>query len=238
MQRRFLSLALVVAALASPLFGQARSLNSDVPLNVTWVNQSHHAVNLYWVDFQGVEQYYGAIPGGGQMDMASYATHVFRAKANQQIVSAFQLAPWPRTQTLVVARDATPPIPPANNLESAILLHVNAQRASAGLPPMQMLPALNAAAASHSQSMANGSVPFGHDNFQSRLQAAAQQAGVQHRGGAENVAYRYDRDAAAVVQQWMNSPGHRRNILGNYTMIGIGTATGRDGTVYYTQMFL
>ena len=54
---------------------------------------------------------------------------------------------------------------------------------------------------------------------------------------AENVASG-QRSAKEVVEGWMNSEGHRANILqGNYTEIGIGVAKAANGALYYTQVF-
>jgi len=50
-------------------------------------------------------------------------------------------------------------------------------------------------------------------------------AGVTYRLAAENIAWRY-RDARSVVKGWMNSAGHRRNILGDFTKAGVGSYRG------------
>ncbi len=53
----------------------------------------------------------------------------------------------------------------------------------------------------------------------------------------ENVAMGY-RDAAAVMDGWMNSPGHRANILNcDAKAIGVGLAKASDGSPYWTQLF-
>ncbi|MCC7339395.1 MAG: hypothetical protein IT422_30250 [Pirellulaceae bacterium] len=233
---RFL-LSLAVLTLTLPLHAnELRSTSWDVAIDITWQNESSSPVDLYWVDYDGVEQFATAIPPGGNTGGTSYATHVFVFKQNGRVVSQFQLQDYPRKQTHVVASDRE--INRVDDLASQILQYVNAERAAAGLAPMTMLPVLNQFATQHSQSMANGAVPFGHDSFNARIQSAAQTAGEAFRGGAENVAYRFDRDAKAVVEQWMNSPGHRANILGSFSKIGIGVATKSDGAVYFTQMFL
>ncbi len=59
--------------------------------------------------------------------------------------------------------------------------------------------------------------------------------GISYRAAGENIAYGY-RTPRAVVEAWMNSPGHRANILnGAYTQIGVGYV--EDGN-YCTQMFI
>ena len=53
----------------------------------------------------------------------------------------------------------------------------------------------------------------------------------------ENVAYGFD-SPKANVRAWMNSPGHRKNILNRkYTRLGIGVAKDGDGRSYTVQVF-
>lgn len=65
------------------------------------------------------------------------------------------------------------------------------------------------------------------------------QSGYAWRSWAENIATRYV-TAEGVVQAWLNSPGHCRNIM-NPNMVHIGTAyavpTGSDYPIYWTQKF-
>lgn len=59
--------------------------------------------------------------------------------------------------------------------------------------------------------------------------------GIRYRTAGENIAMGY-RTPAAVVQGWMNSPGHRANILNaSYTKIGVGYVASRN---YWTQHFI
>lgn len=53
---------------------------------------------------------------------------------------------------------------------------------------------------------------------------------------AENVASRFSTDSA-LHRAWMNSPGHRVNILGSYTSVGIGWVKAPDGGIWATQVF-
>jgi uncharacterized protein YkwD len=43
--------------------------------------------------------------------------------------------------------------------------------------------------------------------------------------------------AKEVVEGWLNSPGHKRNIEGDFTLTGIGVAKNNKGIIYYTQIF-
>jgi uncharacterized protein YkwD len=44
-------------------------------------------------------------------------------------------------------------------------------------------------------------------------------------------------DVASVVDAWMSSAGHRRNILGDYTIFGVGEARSRSGQLYWVVDF-
>jgi uncharacterized protein YkwD len=72
-----------------------------------------------------------------------------------------------------------------------------------------------------------------HDNFNERSEA------LKDRGAkkvAENVAYGYS-SAEKVVNAWLNSPGHRRVIEGDYSHSGFGVLQDNEGHYYYTQLF-
>lgn len=61
--------------------------------------------------------------------------------------------------------------------------------------------------------------------------------GISFTAAGENIA-KGQRTAEAVMQGWMNSQGHRANILNaNYTKIGVGYCAGRGGP-YWVQMFV
>jgi uncharacterized protein YkwD len=117
-----------------------------------------------------------------------------------------------------------------------ILYYINQHRASIGLPPLQMTGAATEQATRHSIEMADRSTPFGHDGFDTRIDNIQRKIGFVH-ASAENVAYG-KLTAQEVVGLWLNSPGHKKNIEGNYTLTGIGLAKDADGLVFYTQIFL
>jgi uncharacterized protein YkwD len=95
---------------------------------------------------------------------------------------------------------------------------------------------LNTIARRHSEDMARGRRSFGHGGYNQR-ELEIQKIIKPFYGMAENVAYgaRSGKDA---VSQWKNSSSHRRNMLGDYKFIGIGTARDRHGVIYYTQIFV
>lgn len=123
-----------------------------------------------------------------------------------------------------------------STMAKAVLYYVNEHRQSMGLPPLQLSATLCDIARSHSINMAHGAVPFSHDGFEQRV-AEAWKLMPPQGPAAENIAEGVT-SARAVVDLWLHSAGHRRNIEGNYTIMGLGIATNEKGTVYFTQMFL
>ena len=129
------------------------------------------------------------------------------------------------------------PVTPQNiSLEEQILQQVNLYRQSKSLPVLEMNAAISSEALKHSTAMAGGKTAFGHDGFDGRVGAIRRQL-ASSRKFAENVAYGH-LDAKEVVDIWLNSPGHRRNIEGPYNTTGIGTAKRSDGTIFFTQIFI
>lgn len=117
-----------------------------------------------------------------------------------------------------------------------VLRLVNTQRAQAGCAPLQINGHLQIAAQQHSREMAALN-RFSHTSArgaspQQRARAVGYGAGV-----GENIAAG-QRSAQQVVNAWMASPGHRRNILTcSYRTTGIGVETGGRYGVYWTQKF-
>ena len=89
----------------------------------------------------------------------------------------------------------------------------------------------------HSKNMGNKKVPFGHKGFNQRYRSFP----FAKSGGAENVAYCYGCDyreiAKTIVDGWINSPGHRKNLLGNFNRCTIASYKTEGGRYYFTQLF-
>jgi uncharacterized protein YkwD len=121
-------------------------------------------------------------------------------------------------------------------IENAILVHINEYRHKHGLSALKMDKNMVREAKNHSIDMANHTMPFGHKYFKSRIDRL--HAKIKNsNAGAENVAYNY-KDAENVVKNWVRSPGHKRNIEGNYDLTGVGIARDKQGKIYFTQIFL
>ena len=118
---------------------------------------------------------------------------------------------------------------------SDILRYVNEYRHKKGLAPLQANSFLSSVALEHSRDMLSGRTPFGHEGFQGRIGRIRKRLGPIHVA-AENVASG-PMSAREVVDGWLHSEGHRRNIEGNFKLTGIGLARRGDGMIYFTQIF-
>jgi uncharacterized protein YkwD len=122
----------------------------------------------------------------------------------------------------------------AAKLQVDIVELVNQHRATLGLNPLTISNVVAEQSTIHSMNMAKGKTRFSHDGFDKRVDAIIKQIGGV--GFAENVAFGQT-TAESVVDGWLNSPGHRKNIEGDFTHIGVGIAQAKDRSIYYTQIF-
>lgn len=134
---------------------------------------------------------------------------------------------------LVLAADPAGFEPSAD--EKAVLAETNRERKAAELAELTLDETLTKAAREYAATMAAAN-QLGHEvggkDFPTRLKAT----GFQFRSGAENVA-RGPKTPKAAVESWMASEPHKANLLGDFTEIGLGTATAADGTRYWVQIF-
>jgi hypothetical protein len=123
-------------------------------------------------------------------------------------------------------------------LEQQVHELVNNHRTAIGLEPLGYSEDIARIARRHSRDMANGYVGMGHEGADERGRVLART--ITYNQFAENVAANsqgVSSTAEAAVAGWLNSPGHRVNIEGNYTLSGIGIA--RSGNAFFfTQIFL
>lgn len=114
--------------------------------------------------------------------------------------------------------------------ESEFLAKINAERAANGLGGLTMEGGLQAHARKHTQDMMDANQIY--HSTSAELQAAAG-SGWSKLG--ENVGR--GGSVGSLHQAFMNSSGHRANILGDYNYVGIGTGT-KDGVLYVTVVFM
>lgn len=115
---------------------------------------------------------------------------------------------------------------------------VNEFRKEQGLQPLTLNQMISAEAREHSADMARNGGSISHRGFNQRLQDIREK--IPYRAAAENVAVNvgYDNPARAAVEGWKKSPEHRKNMLGEFSLTGIGIAQGKDGRYFFTQIFV
>jgi uncharacterized protein YkwD len=124
-----------------------------------------------------------------------------------------------------------------DRLTEDVLKYTNQFRKSKGLKAVEMREDINAIAQKHSEDMARGRCSFGHDGYDLRVSKIKKTIKPCEGSIGENVAFGASNGKEAV-EVWKNSSAHRKNMLGDYKYIGIGTARNKDGLIYYTQIFV
>ena len=126
--------------------------------------------------------------------------------------------------------------PSRNDVRNNVLKLVNQQRARYGISPLRTSQKLTEAAQSHSEDMARRRKMSHTGSDGSTVMTRVKRTDYEPRTVAENVARGQD-SSRDVVKEWMNSRGHRKNILNSaYTEIGVGVVYGNGGP-YWTQVF-
>lgn len=112
---------------------------------------------------------------------------------------------------------------------------VNQERAKAGLAPLEVKVNLQTAAQVRAKEIEKS---FSHTRPNgSSFSTVLAENGVDYRGSGENIAWG-QRSPEEVMNGWMNSEGHRANILNkNFKYIGVGYHVNSNGTGYWTQLF-
>ncbi len=136
-------------------------------------------------------------------------------------------------------RGAAPEPPPAaldTDAVQRVIDATNAERRRAGVPPLTPDPQLTAAADAHARNMARQN-RMSHTLDGESASDRVKVAGYRYRTVGENIAWNQP-TADTVVDDWMHSRGHRRNMLsGDFTQIGVAVATNRQGEPYWVQVF-
>jgi uncharacterized protein YkwD len=137
----------------------------------------------------------------------------------------------PAVKTVVVA-------PGLAGQETEVIRLVNVERGKAGCGSLRLDTRLRTAIRLHVQELGtHGNLYISHVSDDGRTFVDRARAQGYNDPGGENVA-RGQRDAADVMNSWMNSEGHRANILNcSFKAIGVGVAKGVDGTLVWGQLF-
>lgn len=132
------------------------------------------------------------------------------------------------------------------SLAGTIHAQVNSFRGSKGRDALNRHAGLDRMAQQHSEFMLKNRGKFGsgsagsltHYGFEERALAAQRTMGMANV--AENIATCSGRgkgSASTLVNAWINSSGHVKNMKGKWDVTGIGVAVDSDGTVFATQLF-
>ena len=130
-----------------------------------------------------------------------------------------------------------PIYPVPKSVAGEVAAATNLQRQQNGKTQLQYDDALAAVAQGHSEDMARRGY-FDHNTPEGLTPwQRAKNANYQRFASAENIAKTGSPDATNLLIAWMNSPGHRSNILNDHKYIGIGVAKDVQGLYVWTQMF-
>ena len=155
-------------------------------------------------------------------------TSTYKDSADKRAKRAARTA---TTTTVSAPRTPAPTVAPAATYSDRVLALTNAQRTSRGLRPLAFSTCADGFADSWAATLARVGV-LSHQALSPILTAC------RARGVGENVAYG-NVTPEGLVTMWMNSPGHRANILNaSFTHLGVGAVTTSTGRVYGTQVFL
>ena len=127
-----------------------------------------------------------------------------------------------------------PVAPQAKQIEIEIMELINAYRINEGLNPLNEHNTVKAVAYTHTDYMIEAD-NVSHDNFFQRKQSL--QANADANIVSENVAYGFN-SAESVVNAWINSPGHKDNIEGDYTDFDVSAEQNNEGKWYFTNIFI
>lgn len=131
-----------------------------------------------------------------------------------------------------------PDLDAVKSLENEVIRLVNVERAKAGLQQLTQNWQLSRVARYKSQDMIDKGY-FAHNSptYGSPFKMM-ESFGLRYSAAGENIAMG-QQSPSQVMNAWMNSPGHRSNILSpSFTQIGVGLAKDKNGRMYWTQMFI
>jgi uncharacterized protein YkwD len=131
-----------------------------------------------------------------------------------------------------------PESPKLGDVEKQFIDMTNVERKKHNLPPVKVSPLLTKVARAHAANMARQEKALHELDGKSPFQRL-KEAKYRYLAAGENIAFRPDDLPLKVtMEKWMDSPPHRKNILdAEFTEIGLGAASSKDGTVYITQLF-
>ncbi|MEW9122764.1 MAG: CAP domain-containing protein [Thermotaleaceae bacterium] len=160
---------------------------------------------------------------------------------NKQISNPNAITPGMRINIPTTNTQPTATTPTTNTVsafEQEVVRLVNVERGKQGLAPLKLNTQLAGVARAKSADMRdNGYFSHTSPTYGSPFDMM-KRFGIKYSYAGENIAMG-QKTPEEVMKGWMNSPGHRNNILSsNFTEIGVGYVVNGKGTAYWTQMFI
>jgi uncharacterized YkwD family protein len=190
-------------------------------------NYSNYSLNLNESNYSDI--YDQVMKQFGQVGAQNQATE--QAKPNTQTTKATAAAP----------KNAAAYTPSSSNIgayEQQVADLVNKERATVGLPALKVNSKLAGVAEKKAEDLRDKGY-FSHTSptYGSPFDMM-KQFGISYSSAGENIA-KGQKTPSSVMNGWMNSQGHKDNILNSsYTEIGVGYVTDSNGGTYWVQMFI
>jgi len=128
-----------------------------------------------------------------------------------------------------------PKRPNVADIAAVVDVH-NRERAKNNLPPLKLDPKLEAAALVHARDMAEHDKMSHEGSDGSTPAQRIERQDFHYRAAGENVAAGQP-SVKEVMQGWLESPPHKKNILGDFTEIGVACVKAEDGKPYWCVTF-
>ena len=186
-----------------------------------------------WASAQADQQGSGVAGGGRVARGKNDSTGTAKPRHSEPVPATSETEARPRI--------ASSRIREIESLEQQCLEEVNRLRRRNGLTRLMFYEELLPIAREYSRRMAEEKF-FSHDDPEGRsVKERVEEGAIKWRMVGENLAYSngYVNPVAASIHGWMNSPGHRANILApDFNLTAVGVWIKEDGTVYFTEIFL
>ena len=185
----------------------------------------------------------GKTPAATSARPAPTSPQATKPAATKPAAPGIQLPTRPAQQPTQQATRPTPTKPASPDSGSGnqsyaerVVELVNQERAKEGLAPLTVNKSAEAAALVRARETEKS---FSHTRPNgSSFSTALTEQGVSYRSAGENIAWG-QKTPEQVMQGWMNSSGHRANIMNpRFTSIGVGYYRSASGTNYWTQLFI
>jgi uncharacterized protein YkwD len=180
-------------------------------------------IGIGMIQAGGIRTYWGRLPPTGGRPLIVVTEPLANMLDDSSSGPAVPAAP---SSTLPPAPSPVPVNRPLAGPSGVVLTAMNARRTEEGLASLQVHGQLTAAAQAHADDMASRGY-FDHTTPDGRTFGARMaSAGISATGLAENLGLTTSTAISTVVASWMQSSTHRQNLLGSFSAVGIGVASG------------